>query len=78
MRFEAGRAEAHYAAAEPLVRLLPAPGRAVFQVMHHTYRALLRAIIRRDFDVFSGRVRLTRIHKLWLAAQALPVRWGLL
>ena len=76
MRFEAERAGQYYDASEPLARWLPPPGRAVFQVMRRTYRALLDEIIRRDFDVFSSRVRLTRIHKLWLAAQALPVRWG--
>jgi phytoene synthase len=76
MRFEAERAQRYYDTAEPLARQLPAPGRAVFQVMHRTYRALLHEIIRRDFDVLSGRVRLSRLHKLWLAAQALPVRWG--
>jgi phytoene synthase len=76
MRFEAERAQSYYDASEPLARRLPAAGRAVFQVMHRTYRALLHEIIRRDFDVLSGRVRLTRLHKIWLAAQALPVRWG--
>jgi hypothetical protein len=48
----------------------------VFQVMSRTYRGLLEAIVRRDYDVFSGRVRLSRWHKLWLALQALPLRWG--
>ena len=44
--------------------------------MLRTYRGLLDAIVRRDYDVFSSRVRLSRLHKLWLAARALPVRWG--
>jgi phytoene synthase len=76
MRFEAARAAHYYQVADPLTRWLPPPGRAVFQVMRRTYRALLDEIVRRDFDIFSGRVRLSPIHKLWLAAQALPVRWG--
>jgi 15-cis-phytoene synthase len=76
MRFQAARAAHYYDVAEPLMRWLPPPGRAVFQVMRRTYRALLDEIVRRDFDVFHGRVRLSRVHKLWLAAQALPVRWG--
>ncbi len=78
MRFEAERAYAYYEAAAPLGGLLPPAGRAVFLVMLRTYRGLLDAIVRRDFDVFSGRVRLGRLHKLWLALNALPVRWGLL
>ena len=34
------------------------------------------AIERRDYDVFSSRVRLSAWHKMALAVQALPVRWG--
>lgn len=78
MRFEAARAYSYYEAAEPLTGLLAAPGRAVFLVMMRTYRGLLDEIVRRDFDVFSGRVRLSNLHKLWLAARALPVRWGVM
>jgi phytoene synthase len=78
MRFEADRAYSYYDAAGPLPALLPPAGRAVFLVMLRTYRGLLDAIVRRDFDVFSGRVRLSRVHKLWLAARCLPVRWGIM
>jgi phytoene synthase len=76
MTFEAERAYAYYEAARPLAGLLKPAGQAVFQVMVRTYRGLLDTIVRRDYDVFSGRVRLSPWHKLWLAAQALPVRWG--
>ncbi len=76
MRFEAERAHGYYKAAEPLAALLPPPGRAVFLVMLRTYRGLLDEIVRRDYDVFAGRVRLGTWHKLWLVAQALPIRWG--
>jgi phytoene synthase len=76
MRFEVGRARSYYEKAEPLAPLLRPAGRAVFLVMLRTYRGLLETIVRRDFDVFSSRVRLSRLHKLWLATRALPVRWG--
>jgi phytoene synthase len=76
MRFEAERARGYYEAGRPLAGLLPPPGRAVFQVMSRTYGGLLEAIVRRNYDVFSSRVRLSRWRKLWFAAQALPVRWG--
>ena len=76
MRFEVGRARGYYDAAAPLAGLLRPAGRAVFQVMLGTYRGLLEVIERRDYDVFSDRVRLSRWRKLWLAARALPVRWG--
>jgi phytoene synthase len=78
MRFQAERTRGYYEAALPLTASLSPPGRAVFLVILWTYRALLDAIIARDFDVFSERVQLPRWHKLWLAARALPVRWGLL
>jgi 15-cis-phytoene synthase len=76
MGFEVARARSYYEASRPLAGLLQPPGRAVFQVMTRTYRGLLEAIERRDYDVFSRRVRLSKWHKLMLALQALPVRWG--
>jgi phytoene synthase len=78
MRFEASRAYDYYAAAEPLAKLLPPAGQAVFLVMWRTYRGLLDEIVRREFNVFGGRVRLSWLHKLWLVGSALPVRWGLM
>jgi phytoene synthase len=76
MAFEVARARHYYDAAEPLAQLLRPAGRAVFQVMLRTYRGLLEAIERRDYDVFSSRVRLSSWHKLGLLVQALPIRWG--
>jgi phytoene synthase len=76
MRFEADRAYGYYLAALPLIPFLRPAGRAVFLVMLRTYRGLLDQIVRRDYDVFSQRVSLSPWRKLWLAAQALPVRWG--
>ena len=78
MRFEAERAYGYYQRAEALVKLLSPPGRAVFLVILQTYRSLLDAIVQRDYDVFTSRVRLNTWYKLWLAARAMPVRWGLL
>jgi phytoene synthase len=75
MHFEVGRARGCYLAAEPLIALLPAPGRAVYKVMSGTYRGVLEAIERRNYDVFHERVGLSRWHKLVLVAQALPTRW---
>ena len=77
MRFEAERAGRYYDDAAPLVLLLPPPGRAVFLVMLRTYRGLLDAIARQNFDVFTGRVRVSRWYKLWQVLKVLPVRWGL-
>jgi phytoene synthase len=76
MQFQVQRARGFYDASTPLVPLLPPAGRAVFLVLSRTYRALLDAIEARDYDVFSARVKLSPWRKLFLAAQALPVRWG--
>jgi phytoene synthase len=76
MGFQVERARSFYQAARPLAGLLQPAGRAVFQVMTGTYRGLLEAIVRRDYDVFSSRVRLSKWHKLWLVVKALPVRYG--
>jgi phytoene synthase len=76
MRFQVARARAYYDAAGPLVALLRPAGRAVFLMLARTYRGLLEAIERRDYDVFSSRVRLSRWRKLLVALSALPVRWG--
>jgi 15-cis-phytoene synthase len=76
MQFQAQRARHYYESAMPLAELLDPAGRAVFLVMLRTYRGLLEAIVERDYDVFTSRVRLSRLRKLWLAAQVLPVRWG--
>jgi phytoene synthase len=78
MRFEVDRARSYYDASRPLLPLLPPAGRAVFQVMSRTYRGVLEAIERRDFDVFSARVQLSTWKKIGFAVQALPVRWGVL
>jgi phytoene synthase len=78
MRFEVERARSYYREGARLAPLLPSAGRAVFLVMLRTYRGLLDAIERRDFDVFGERVRLGRLHKLWLACRSVPVRLGIL
>jgi 15-cis-phytoene synthase len=76
MRFEIDRARGLYDAAWPLVPLLRPPGRAVFLVMARTYRALLDEMQRRDYDVFSQRIRVGRCRKLLLALSAVPARLG--
>ena len=76
MRFEVRRAREFYEAAWPLVPLLAPAGRAVFLMMARTYRGLLDEIERRDYDVFSSRVRVSRWKKVWLALHVLPVRFG--
>jgi 15-cis-phytoene synthase len=76
MRFEVARARAYYESGWRLVPRLSAAGRAVFLMMARTYRELLGEIERRDYDVFSVRVRVPRWKKLMFALAALPARFG--
>jgi phytoene synthase len=78
MRFEVARAREYYDASAALAGFLPPPGRAVFSIMSRTYRGLLDAIERRNYDVFTCRVRVSTWRKVAFAVQALPMRWGLL
>ena len=45
-------------------------------MMSRTYRALLDAIERHDYDVFQRRIRVSRWRKLTVALGVLPVRLG--
>jgi phytoene synthase len=76
MEFQARRAHKYYEEGERLLPHLSPPGRAVFLVMMRTYRGLLEAMERLQYDVFSRRIRLSRCRKLWFALRALPVRCG--
>jgi phytoene synthase len=77
MGFQVERARSYYERAWPLAPLLDRPGRAVFLMMARTYASLLDAIERRDYDVFSTRVRVGAWRKLMLALGVLPVRLGM-
>jgi phytoene synthase len=76
IHFEVQRARGFYDAAWPLASLLYPAGRAVFLMMARTYCGLLDEIERRDYDVFSARVRLSRWRKLRIAVGVLPARLG--
>ncbi len=76
MEFQVSRARDYYQQAWPLVPMLSPPGRAVFLVMARTYRSLLDAMEKQDYDVFTKRVRLSRWQKLYFALSSLPAKWG--
>ena len=67
MRFEVERARQFYAAARAT---LPAEDRRTMlpaEIMGAIYSRILDRIEARGYDVFSGRVRLSDAHRLWLA-----------
>jgi phytoene synthase len=73
MEMEIERAEQFYREAAALFRSLHKDGRRIFGLMMETYHALLETIRRHPADVFTRRVRVGRLRKLWLVA-----RWTLL
>ncbi len=76
MKFQVLRARKFYESSMPLLGLLNPCGQAVFLTLAQTYRSLLDAIEKQDYDVFEGRVRLKTWHKVFLALRSLPIRWG--
>lgn len=76
MRFLVGTARDYYREGDELYRLLSADGRGVFRVMSGFYESLLTEIERRDYDVFTERVRVPRWRKATVLMSAWPAKWG--
>jgi phytoene synthase len=73
MAFEAERAWSCYRSSARLLDYLSPAGCKVLQIMRKIYAGLLREIERREFDVFSRRVRLPTWRKLWITGSTI---WG--
>jgi len=67
MQFQVARTREHYAQAAELHDYLSPAGRPVLSSMFRIYSALLREIEKRDYDVFSKRVRVSSSRKLAIA-----------
>jgi 15-cis-phytoene synthase len=68
VKFEVERAKTYYAAGRELVPLIAAESRDALGSLVAIYQRLLEEIERRDYDVFSSRVSLSKAEKLKLAA----------
>jgi phytoene synthase len=64
MRFEAERVETYYRRARELAPYLEPDGLAIYGAMTDIYHELFQAVVRRKGDVFSSRVRLSKLRKL--------------
>jgi phytoene synthase len=71
MRFEISRARQFYERGAQLHDYLPRPGRRILSAMLRIYGGLLDEIERRDYDVYSCRVRLSTTRKLAITVQSL-------
>ena len=69
LEFEAQRAREFYGAADELLPLIEEDSQAALWTLVEIYRRLLERIVARNFDVFSGRVRLTTAEKLKVMAK---------
>ncbi|MBS0262132.1 MAG: phytoene/squalene synthase family protein [Planctomycetes bacterium] len=71
MQFEVSRAREYYARARPLFEYLEPQGRPILEAMLRIYGGILDEIERRRYDIFKGRVSLSRPKKLWIAGEVL-------
>lgn len=71
MQFQVARARDYYARGAALHQSLSRPGRSVLSAMLRIYGSLLREIERRDFDVFTRRIRISTPRKLAIACTSL-------
>ncbi|MCZ7647097.1 MAG: phytoene/squalene synthase family protein [Planctomycetota bacterium] len=67
VKFEVARARGYYEAGAKLVSLMEPDGRRALDVLVKIYRRLLEEIERRDYDVLSSRVSLSKLEKMRLA-----------
>jgi len=76
MRFEVERARRCYLSAEALEGYLAEDAKPVFRTMFRIYRGILEEIPRREYDVFSNRVRLSTWSKSQIAlSELMKSRW---
>ncbi|MCA9067433.1 MAG: phytoene/squalene synthase family protein [Planctomycetaceae bacterium] len=76
MQFEIARAREYYTKAARLLPLLKSTGKPIFAAMLRIYGGLLDEIERRQYDIYSQRVRLPRWKKLWISFDAIVrYRW---
>jgi phytoene synthase len=71
MRFEVSRAREFYARAQDLFAYLDKPGQPILETMLRIYCGLLDEIERRNYDVFTRRIELSRWRKICMVAQTL-------
>jgi phytoene synthase len=76
LELEAERARGYYRAAEELIPLIEPDSQPALWVLVTIYRRLLDKIAERDYDVFRGRVRLSRAEKLSILTRGLARRFS--
>ena len=80
MQFEVDRAWSFYEKSVPLINLVTPHGKKILTGFFSAYSSLLHQIERRNFDVFSKRIRLSRWKKSSIAMNSLlgrPTRFNI-
>jgi 15-cis-phytoene synthase len=71
MRFEAARARSYYDDSRPLLDLIHPRSKPSLLALISIYSRLLDRIERKNYDVFTRRVRLSAMEKSWIVVRAL-------
>jgi phytoene synthase len=71
LRFEAERARRYYDQSRPLLDLIHPRSRPSLEALIAIYSRLLDRIERRNYDVFTARVRLSALEKSWILVQSI-------
>jgi 15-cis-phytoene synthase len=71
LRFEAERARRYYEESRPLLDLIHPRSRPSLLALITIYSRLLDRIEEKNYDVFSGRVRLAAVEKSWIMLRCL-------
>ena len=71
LEFEAQRAQEFYRSGAELLPLIDADSRPALWVLIEIYRRLLEKMAERNYDVFSERISLSSVEKLWLLSRGL-------
>jgi 15-cis-phytoene synthase len=70
LRFEADRARTYYTESLPLLDLIHPRSRPSMWALVEIYSGLLERIERKNYDVFTKRVRLSALRKSWIVVRA--------
>lgn len=76
IRFEVGRARAHYAAAAPGIPMLEPTSQACMRTAYRLYGGILDEVAARDYDVFTGRATVPNGRRLAVALRSLTTPAG--
>lgn len=76
IRFEIGRARAHYRAAAPGIAMLPSSSQACIRTAYQLYGGILDEIVALDYDVLTRRAAVPNRRRMATAARCLLTRPG--